>query len=684
MSVTEHRNHHAYGWSKQAMRERIVSDFRDFAFTWRGFFKWSGTVLVGLLVGAVFALYFLDWNQMRGPIGRWLSYKTGREVRIDGNLAVKLFSWQPSLEAGGVYVGNPSWLAGRQPGRVGKPQAATIKDFRIEVRLAPLIWGNLVVPLVRIDQPDVLVVRDASGRTNWDNGSGNRAWHIPPIQHFLINDGHVRIDDAIRKLHFTGTANSQETLGGKGSAFTLTGDGTLNLSKFLADVKGGPLIHVDKTKPYDFTADVKAGTTHAVINGAITEPFHLDRYTASVEVSGPTLSDLYFLTGIVLPNTPAYHMTLAVERDGTNYRLNDIAATVGKSDLHGDLQADVSGAVPALAGKMTSRVLTLEDLGPLVGGGKSAPAQSRYLLPETPLHTERLRRTNAEVDYSAAKVASRDFPLTSLDTHISVEGGVLNLKPLAFGFTQGKLAGSVKIDARKDIPTSSVDARVTDIHAENFIKSGDKPITGVLEARAVLTGTGKSVHETASHANGIFTAVVPSGGMRHSLAEWTGVDVLSALSLNLAGDNSNTNLRCAVAGFDAKDGVMTSQQFVIDTDPVRMDGSGSINLRDETLDLKLQGKPKHFQLVRLRAPITMKGPWAHPALGVEAGAAAAQGGIAVALGVVNPFAAILAFIDPGLAKDANCGPLLADAKAKGTPVKAAAVKNAAPPRADHK
>jgi uncharacterized protein involved in outer membrane biogenesis len=676
MSVTEHRDHHAHDWSRHAVRERIVSDFRDFRFTWRGFFKWSGTVLLGLIVGAFFALYFLDWNQMRGPVGRWLSYKTGREVHIDGNLAVRLFSWQPSAEAGDVTVGNPSW--------VGAPQAASVKDFRIEVRLVPLLWGELVVPLVRIDQPDVMIVRDASGRTNWDNGSGNGAWKLPPIQHLLITDGHVRIDDAIRKLHFLGTVNSQEDAAGRGGAFTLTGDGTLNLSKFLADVKGGPLIHVDKTRPYDFTAEVTAGATHAVIHGAITEPFHLDRYTASVDVSGPSLSELYFLTGLVLPNTPAYHMTLSVARDGTNYGLNDIAAVMGRTDLHGNLQVDVSGAVPALAGRMASRVLALEDLGPLVGGGKSAPVQSHYLLPETRLHTERLKRTNAEVDYSAAKVASRDFPLTSLDTHISVENGVLTLKPLAFGFTQGKLAGAIKVDARKDIPTVSVDARVTDIHAENFIKSGDKPISGVLEARAVLTGTGKSVHEAASNAGGTFTAVVPQGGMRHSLAEWTGVDVLSALSLNLAGDNSNTNLRCAVASFGARDGVMTSQQMVIDTDPVRLDGSGSINLKDETLDLKLQGKPKHFQLMRVRAPITLKGPWAHPALGVEAGPAVAQGGIAAALGVVNPFAAILAFIDPGLAKDANCGPLLASAKAQGAPVKSSAVKNAAQPRADHK
>jgi uncharacterized protein involved in outer membrane biogenesis len=202
----------------------------------------------------------------------------------------------------------------------------------------------------------------------------------------------------------------------------------------------------------------------------------------------------------------------------------------------------------------------------------------------------------------------------------------------------------------------------------------------MLEARAVLTGTGNSVHAAASNASGTFTAVVPSGGMRHSLAEWTGVDALTALSLNLADDNSNTNLRCAVASFQARDGVLTAQQFVIDTDPVRVDGSGTINMRDESLDLELQGKPKNFQLVRLRAPITVKGSLAHPALGLKAGALVGQGGVAVALAFINPLASILAFIDPGLAKDANCGPLLADAKAKGAPVKQSAVRNAPAPR----
>jgi uncharacterized protein involved in outer membrane biogenesis len=168
--------------------------------------------------------------------------------------------------------------------------------------------------------------------------------------------------------------------------------------------------------------------------------------------------------------------------------------------------------------------------------------------------------------------------------------------------------------------------------------------------------------------------------MRHSLADWLGVVVLNALGLTLAGDTSDTGLRCALADFSAKDGVFSARHLVIDTDPVRIDGGGSVNLKDETVNLHAQGKPKSFQLLRLRAPVTAAGPLAHPRLGINAGPALAQGGLGAALGLLSPLASVLAFIDPGLAKDANCRPLLETAKARGAPVKNSALKNAAPVR----
>jgi uncharacterized protein involved in outer membrane biogenesis len=93
--------------------------------------------------------------------------------------------------------------------------------------------------------------------------------------------------------------------------------------------------------------------------------------------------------------------------------------------------------------------------------------------------------------------------------------------------------------------------------------------------------------------------------------------------------------------------------------------SGHINLQDEALAVSLQGKPKEIRVVRLRSPIEVKGTLAHPSVGLEPGHLAAQAGAAAALGtVLTPAAAILAFVDGGLAKDANYSAVIGQGQAR--------------------
>jgi len=58
MSLTQHHKSHDGAFT--ALWERVVSDFRDFRFTWRGFWRWSGITLLAILTAAVITLYFLD------------------------------------------------------------------------------------------------------------------------------------------------------------------------------------------------------------------------------------------------------------------------------------------------------------------------------------------------------------------------------------------------------------------------------------------------------------------------------------------------------------------------------------------------------------------------------------------------------------------------------------------------
>jgi len=86
-----------------------------------------------------------------------------------------------------------------------------------------------------------------------------------------------------------------------------------------------------------------------------------------------------------------------------------------------------------------------------------------------------------------------------------------------------------------------------------------------------------------------------------------------------------------------------------------IDGRGRIELESESVDLELRGHPKHAHFMRLRSPVLVQGSLLQPIIKIRARNALGQTAAAVGLGLVlTPLAAALAFVDPGLAKDADC------------------------------
>jgi hypothetical protein len=137
-------------------------------------------------------------------------------------------------------------------------------------------------------------------------------------------------------------------------------------------------------------------------------------------------------------------------------------------------------------------------------------------------------------------------------------------------------------------------------------------------ARAKLTGYGNSVHRAASTANGQVTLVSPKGQIRQAFAELLGVNASKGLLLLLSKDNRETSVRCAVADFSVKDGIMTSNQIVADTGVVLAKRQGHDRPAERALDLRIDGDSKKPRLVRLFIPITIKGPFMAPKVGLEA------------------------------------------------------------------
>ncbi|WP_299008823.1 AsmA family protein [uncultured Caulobacter sp.] len=489
------------------------------------------------LVAAIIAfLVIFDWNWLRGPLSRYASAQMQREVAITGDLRVHPWSFSPKAEAYGVRIGQPAWARKVDP-QAG--QMVQLQRIAVQIKILPLLRGEVIMPFLALDKPDVRLLRDEDGKANWTFGArkSDKPLKLPAIQRFVINDGKLRFDDRQRGTLFVGSVNAQERAGERGGRFVLEGNGTLNKSAFTAEVSGGPLLNISPSRPYPFDAEVRAGATRIVAHGQVTKPFDLGRFETDLTVSGADLNRLHDLTGLTLPNTPPYRVSGHMVRKGPRYDFQKLTGRVGDSDIAGDLFVLTGRERPYLEAELRSKRLDFDDLGSLVGAapatgrGETASAGQKVeaaqrdatqrLLPDATLQVERVRAMDAKVSYRADAVNAPNLPLEKVSLKLDLKDGVLTLDPLAFTFSRGDLRGKVRLDARPAVPRTDLDVRLTNGRLEEFIpiQSEGKPaISGTVMARAKLSGVGNSVHRAASTANGEVTVVAPRGEIRQAFA----------------------------------------------------------------------------------------------------------------------------------------------------------------------
>jgi hypothetical protein len=182
-----------------------------------------------------------------------------------------------------------------------------------------------------------------------------------------------------------------------------------------------------------------------------------------------------------------------------------------------------------------------------------------------------------------------------------------------------------------------------------------------LDGRIKLSGRGNSVAGWLGGASGDVAAITGRGQISNLLLEVLGLDGGEIIKFLLEGDR-NVTLRCAALAFDVDKGVMNGRSLVFDTSDTVFNGAGNVNLRDETTNLVVRQQPKDKSILALRTPLVIRGTFASPKAGVEAGPLVTRGVAAVALGAINPLLALAATVETGPGHDADCQDVLAQAK----------------------
>lgn len=649
-------------------------------------------VLLAIPAIALLVLLTYDWNKARPWLNARTSEAIGRPFEIAGDLSL---SWErpaeqmaernrtwrdfipwPHLIANDVHVGNP---AGMPAGDM-----ASVRQFSFSLDPLALLNKRIAIPLLRFQAPVVSLQRNSDGKNNWTFKKEEKKspWELD-LERVVFTKGVVHYKDAIRKADVQADVDTIDGDPDYGVGWKLRG--TYNGAPVSGSGKAGAVLSLkQQTTPYPLQADFRMGQTRIAFEGTLTKPTQLAALDMHLRLSGPSMARLYPLTGVLLPETPAFRtsgrLIGALGPESRRWTYDQFTGKVGSSDLGGTLSFQTGKPRGKLSGSVRSKLLQFDDLGPLIGADSNASKTRRGVAPVQPpgkvlpvetFRTERWTAIDADVRYAAENIVrEKQLPIRKLSTHLILKDGVITLAPLTFDMAGGTLNSNIKLDGsgrqgKNAIKASAkVTARRLQIKQLFPAIEGLQASVGQINGDAALSATGNSIATLLGASNGEIHTLINEGTVSKMLLEKMGLNIGNIVLTTLFGDKQ-VQINCMATDFAVDRGIMYSRTFVVDTEEAIINVDGVISLADETLHLTINPKTKGLRIISLRAPLYVRGPFKKPTVSVDKGVLAMKAGGAIALATLAaPAAALLPLVNTGPGKDSECGKLLAAARQK--------------------
>lgn len=646
--------------------------------------RWSPWRIARNIVLGVIATIFLAWlilyitkgRFLKHPFERTVAHMTHRQVKVAGDFQLYFDPINIHFVAEGMTISNPDWASKKN----------LFEAKRIDTRIAtlPLITGNRRVRwLGMVDGAVDLEWSKDRKHNSWTFNEGPaKPFDMPTIREAMVAGTTLRYIDPRMNiavdLQFQ-TIRATDTR--FANALRFTGTGTARSTPFTVS---GALLTPNATVSggkNQLQLHANASRTSFDVSGTLDGPTELEGANLQVAARGHNIQDMFAIIGVAVPDTRAYVLHANMTKTGDEYRFTRLHGRFGDSDLAGRLTVINREPRIKLNATLTTRSLDIVDVAPFIGynpdavaaKGKAAVVRNvggtPRLLPDAPLRVEALKNFDADLHYSVRTIAGRNVPVSNVDLTLKLDNSLLKLTPLTFDMAGGHLWSDIAINARRPLVHTDYDIRLSPTPMGRLFAGygvEQSGTSGTIKARVQLTGEGNTVHDSLSTSNGRIAIIIPAGTM------WTRNIQLSELDIGVFIQKmfekklkEPVAINCGLIAFTVRNGVAAADPILIDTRKNVITGRGGFNFKNESLDFAIRADAKTFSLFSGQSPVGVNGYFAKPGINVISPELLARAGVGVGLGIVaSPLAAILAFIDVGDAKSAQCGPVLAGAHAR--------------------
>jgi AsmA protein len=437
--------------------------------------------------------------------------------------------------------------------------------------------------------------------------------HLPEITGLAVRAGASDLDTFVAGLKL---AHAELSAAALGEPVRAEATGSMRGVPLHVTAALGPLIALlsdpPKSGPYPIELAAETQGATLAVKGGIGTLAPLSGIDLAVTGRIPDLSALGPLVGTVLPALQPVTLDARVAgHEGTpGFAIRGLAVTAPEVDISGELVVGL-GPRPMLQASLSSRRIDLDAMlaalpspaatgpaGPppasMAAPPRPLPKHSDRLVPDDKLPFARLDGADADLHLAVGELRSGGISYRDFTGRLLLQDGKLMLDPFSATLPGGRMDLKFSADSRATPPSATLVARVPGVPLKPLMAALHLPdgIAGTAAIDADLRGAGDTLRALAAGLGGRLGLAMADADLDNRLLGSSLTVILNGTQLptQLLGLDrpGRTRIRCLALRADADDGIVTVSTALIDAGRVLVHGTGMLNLRDESIALRLR------------------------------------------------------------------------------------------------
>ena len=354
-------------------------------------------------------------------------------------------------------------------------------------------------------------------------------------------------------------------------------------------------------------------------------------FDAAVTGAVPDLGRAGALAGVPLPALRDVSLGVrALAGPGGGVVLRGLRLASAQGDVAGDLALGLAPR-PSLGGTLQSRSLDIDALldvaaavpgapapAPGVAAGPAPAPAAAPLIPALPLPFAALRTMDVDLRLAVALAVLGGQPWRGAEARVLLHDGQLKVDPAQVAAPGGPIQASVVADAGQE--SAAVTLRGVGLDAAALGGRGGPLVSGALDVDVALAGRGADLRAFLAGANGHVGVALIDGEVENAALLAAFGSVLRVANVPIEAEG-RSRLRCLAARVDLAGGTARVASLALDATRLRLEGEGTVNLLNETMDLHLRPTVR-IGPAGVVVPVQLSGPLGAPRPALERGAIA--------------------------------------------------------------